>query len=512
LNRRLSWLRLSVGALLCIAGAWGLSRARPAEKSIVLGDACQTPARVLGPDTRSAPVALVFHGFAASAAIMEPLGQSLAEAGWRVYLLDLAGHGRSRVPFSYARVDRCAVAAAQFLQRSGVLVPRRAIYVGHSLGAAAVIHLAGVLPAAATVAISPALVVPPERTPPNLLVLAGQLDLGPVRKTARQLLRDAGGTRENPEDFAAGRAVALGILSGELHGTMVLDPRTWRRTLGWAGHALAPGAPRPATSGFNFVLPLAALFSSCALLAGMAFLVGPALTAMADLFRLDPSRQTTVNESRGSGVAWKTTLVQWAVAAFCAVSLVGLSRIDQFVRPTRLEDGDWTALVAFLTGLILLILLGRAVGKEWAPNPRWLNFALIAGVVLVALFSWALRPELVQSSLSGARLWRWADMAVFICPYFLAEEAALGPPGRKNRVLMFLAMRGLLFLAEVFAVLVFWPSGLLIALLAIGLGIISIGQRLAADALRRRGADVAAAAILDAILAAGTLALILPLI
>jgi len=511
LNRQPRLLPIWLGVLLSIAGGLGLFWARPAEKTLVLGDGCRTPVRVLGAAAGPVPVAVVFHGFGASAAIMEPLGESLAESGWRVYLPDLAGHGRSREPFSYARVDRCAAAAVEFLVRSGRIVPARTVFIGHSLGAAVVIRLARTLPVAATVAISPALVVPPKRTPPNLLILAGQFDLGPVKQTARQLLGDAGGAREGPEDFARGRAVALRILSGELHGTIVLDPRTWKDVLGWAHRAVASGTPPSAASApgsHPIGRPLAALLSNFALLAGMALLVVPALAALARLFRLDSAGAKETE----APLAWKRVLGFWAVAAFFGVTVAGLTRISQFVRPVQLEDGDWVALVALLTGLLLLILLGKSIGKELSANPGWLNFAIIAGLVLVALFSWAMRPELVESTLAGARLWRWAGLAGFTAPYFWAEEAALGPPGRKNRFLVFLAMRGLLFLAQVFAVLIFWPRGLLIVLLVIGLGIISIGQRLLADALRRRGAGAPAAAVLDAILAAGTLALVLPLI
>jgi hypothetical protein len=53
---------------------------------------------------------------------------------------------------------------------------------------------------------------------------------------------------------------------------------------------------------------------------------------------------------------------------------------------------------------------------------------------------------------------------------------------------------------------------LLLVLMVAEFGLVSIGQRLAADALRRRGAGPAAAALFDAILAAGMMALVLPLI
>lgn len=510
MTRPLRLLPVWLGALLCVVGVLGLYWAKPPEKEIALGDACRTPVRVLGSSSVAAPLAIVFHGFGASDAIVEPLGQYLAESGWRVYLPDLAGHGRSSEPFSYARVHECAAGLVNLLLRSGRLVPNRTIFVGHSLGAAVAVGLSRTLPVASTVAISPAMLVPPRKTPANLLIFAGQFDLGPVKTTARQLLHDAGGVRDAPLDFSRGQASALFMISGQLHGTMVLDPRVWRRTLAWGDRSVVAASPL-ARDG-SIVRPVAALVSNFVLLAGMILLVAPFLWALAILFRTTPRSRPSVAPSLSPA---RTTLLRWVVASFIAVSALGLSRLGQFVCPVHLENGNWVALVALLTGILLLVLLGNSALRQFRANARELALAAVAGALVVVLFSLAMRPELVDSALSPARLWRWAVLAVFVFPYFWAEEVALGPPSRRTagrkRFLMFLAMRGLVGLAEVYAALVFWPKGLLIVLMAIGLALIAIGQRFASDALRRRGAGVPAAALLGAILAAGTLALILPL-
>lgn len=511
-----------LGAILCAAGALGLWRARPDEKSIILGDACRTPARVLG--ASAGPSAIAFHGFAASAAIMEPLGQSLAGSGWRVYLLDLAGHGRSSTHFSYARVETCARSAVKYLQRSGLVVPSQTVLIGHSLGAAVAIRLDRAFPAAGTVAISPALLAVRKPAPANLLVLFGQFDFRPVKLTARQLFADAGKTRETPADFALGRAAKMAMLSGELHGTIVLDPRAWRRAALWANESIGRERLDGGRDRFNETgigRPVVALSANLALLAGLALLVAPALEQLDRMFRpraLSGSsaapceRQSGFYAARPSLPGWPRLVGAWAAAAFIAVSVLGLTQLARFVKPVRLENGDWTALVALLTGAILLVVLGAAAKEKFHAGGKELAVALLASAALALLFGWAARWEVLDSSFSIARIWRWSVLASCTFPYFFAEEVALGPPGGENRFLLFFAMRALIWLAEAYAVLIFWPSGLLLVLLVFGLGIVSVGQRLAADALRRRGLGLPAVALFDAILAAGTLALILPLI
>jgi hypothetical protein len=267
--------------------------------------------------------------------------------------------------------------------------------------------------------------------------------------------------------------------------------------------------------------PLVALLANLALLIGLALLVAPALVRLDRLFRpravggqgaAARRRELGSIATRQSLSSWPRILAGWAAAAFIAVSLLGLSGLARVVKPVRLENGDWAALVALLTGAILLVLLGKPAIEKFHADGRELALAIFAGAALVLLFGWAARWELLDSSFSLARIWRWSALAAFTFPYFWAEETALGPPGGRNRFLLFLVMRGLVWLAQAYAVLIFWPSGLLLVLLVIGLGIVSIGQRLAADALRRGGLGLPAVALFDAILAAGTLALVLPLI
>jgi pimeloyl-ACP methyl ester carboxylesterase len=512
LEPRLRLLRISIAFLLVAAGAAALAWTRPDSRELVLGDACRTPARLIDPPPGSpGRVAVVFHGLSANAGVMQPLGQALAAAGWRVYLLDLAGHGRSLEPSSYAAVDRCAVAAVDFLQSTGRLDPARAIFIGHSLGAATAVRLADRLPVAATVAISPAPLVPPRREPSNLLLLAGQFDLGPVKATARELLHVAGGTRISQEDFAQRRAVALRIVSGQAHGTMIFDPRVWKPTIGWAARAM--GAPASnAAIGAAIARPRIAMLAALVLLAGLVLLVAPMETLFARAMLLKPARPAHASVPRAAVLGWRAVLGRWALASFFAASLLGLVNAVRYFHPVRLEDGDWSALAALVTGFVLLALCRAPVRHALRLEPRAFLLAALAGAATLAVFAAALRPELSEIALNPPRLWRLGVLVLFTLPYFLVEEAVLGPPAGWRRLFLFLSMRGLVWLAQLFALLVFWRSGLLLVLMVAEFGLVSIGQRLAADALRRRGAGPAAAALFDAILAAGMMALVLPLI
>ncbi len=509
-------LRIAFALLLVVAGALALARTRLPERKIILGDACHTPARLIEPASDpTGRVALVFHGLAASAAIMEPLGESLSAAGWRVYLLDLAGHGRSLEPFSYANVERCARGATQYLLRDARIAPAKTVLVGHSLGAAAAVRVAADVPVAGTIAISPALLAVPRRAPANLLILAGQFDFGVVKREARALLRLAGGDRDSPGDFAAGRAARFHVVSGELHGTMVLDPRVWRMSVSWANRAVNSGHAQPVPA-IATRRPLEALLAGCALILSLVLLVGPWESLLARFASLQPSSVsaapgTLASAATECGFGWRRALIVWVIGSFFAVSLVALTRAPYVLRPVELADGDWAALVALVTGLVLAFLSWNRARPWLRIEPRGELVAALAGVSIVVAFAFALRPEFVEASLMPARLWRWAVLAVFTWPYFLAEEVALGPPSGARRFALFLALRAIVWLAQAFALLVFWRWGLLLVLIVFGLGAVSVGQRLAADVLRRRGMAPASAALFDAILAAGMLALVLPL-
>jgi len=101
-------------------------------------------------------------------------------------------------------------------------------------------------------------------------------------------------------------------------------------------------------------------------------------------------------------------------------------------------------------------------------------------------------------------------------PYAFAEEWALGAPRSSaidvwRRLLRALALRGILWAAMLLAFLLLHSNQILIPLLTLFLALVSVAQRLGADALRRRSGSAAAAAVFSAILAAWYIAAVFPL-
>jgi pimeloyl-ACP methyl ester carboxylesterase len=98
------------------------------------------PAPAAGPQ----PVALVLHGWSASASSMLPVASPLHAAGLHVLLLDARGHGRSdggdvsSMPGFADDVER----ALLWLRKDSRVEPDRIVLVGHSVGAGACLLVA----------------------------------------------------------------------------------------------------------------------------------------------------------------------------------------------------------------------------------------------------------------------------------------------------------------------------------------------------------------------------------
>ena len=183
------------GAALITMGAACIHRNAPPEKTIVVGKArCRTPLTVMEPASGVKPEGAVFvlHGLSANRRIMNALGVKFRAQGFRVFLADLAGHGDNTNPFSFARAEECAQATFDSLIDSESLNPTKTIVIGHSLGGAFAIRMADRIPVAATIAISPAPMVPPTRMPANLLVFSAQFDVWQLRDEAAVLEKVAG--------------------------------------------------------------------------------------------------------------------------------------------------------------------------------------------------------------------------------------------------------------------------------------------------------------------------------
>ena len=184
----------TLAALLAVlvaagAGMWLLAGAdgEPSRKHVVVGGVPLDEVHPTGASGERRPGVVVAHGFAGSARLMAPFGDSLAARGYVVVLLDFSGHGANTRPLpegtastetSTAALQHDLDVATAHLRGLPDVDPARVALAGHSMGASAVTRYAAAHPeVTATVAISlpDASTVLPDR-PARLLLLVGGLD------------------------------------------------------------------------------------------------------------------------------------------------------------------------------------------------------------------------------------------------------------------------------------------------------------------------------------------------
>jgi pimeloyl-ACP methyl ester carboxylesterase len=204
-----------------------------------------------------APAVIIAHGFAASRQIMLPFADTLAHAGYRVYLLDFPGHGQNPTPLrgditdSEGRYRQLRAA----LDEVTALARRRGAteigLLGHSMGSEAVVRYAQEHPdIAAVVAVSLIYDDISSDSPANLLVITGALEAG-LRPLAQQVADTAAGGAGTTEttygDFTDGTARRVVFAPGVEHIGVLFSPTSMATTLAWFQQALpaAPPAPNP---------------------------------------------------------------------------------------------------------------------------------------------------------------------------------------------------------------------------------------------------------------------------
>ena len=490
----------AIGVILLAAGAQLIRMSHGPARDVVLDDACRSPVRVLEPPTgRAVGSAVVFHGLSANRRLMLTLGQSLAAAGLRVYLVDSPGHGDSTEPFSLGRTEQCAAAVLESLARRGEIALDRTVVVGHSMGAAVAAHLADRLPVAATIALSPAPINLPRRMPANLLIVYAQFDPQRVKDAAAKLLHAAGGERSGPEDFRQRRAVRLEFAPWTSHVGVVFNPRVERAAGAWARRALeeksAEGASAreyPFVGGALGVVGLLLLFPLAASIATAMWRAG-------------------ATESPPPRIRTGRLLCLWVIGSLFSV---GALNFWVPLRALRMYNGDYLGAFNLLAGAVLLAMLWRekkaALRFDFRATAAACVFGLAATLAIGAWLNW----QLTDGWMNLARWERFVPLVLASLPYFVAEEWALGPPAagrRGRRFARFLALRIILWLALIFALFAFGSQQILMLLLGVFLLAISLVQRWGADVIRQRTGSSAAGALVGAILAGWFIAAIFPL-
>ena len=516
MTRRREVIVAAAGLAALTAAAFIIRAERLPVASRVLSDRCATPVSVIEPDPAIAraiflapqnerlPSAIVIHGLSGNRRIMYSIGQSLAQTGLRAYLLDSPGEGDSTGQFSYAAAESCAMKAVRSLESRGEISIPRTLLIGHSLGGAIAVRLADSFPeAAGTIAISPAPLTPPHHAPANLLVMSAQFDPPQLVRAARSLITDMHGVREAPNDFAQRRAVGFQSFSLAMHTSVLTDSRVEAALAAWALRSLDAVPVK-----LNATREIAALLAIALGAIGIAAIVPLAATSACALFGAQLS-------SSSAAAARPVTSGRGIVAAcVAAVVAAGLLLLGVPLRALHLYSADYLVSLISLTGLLLLAALPREIRGAFRGSIRAHVAAIAFGICVCAAFAAWFNWQFADLWPNAPRWLLILPLAAVTWPYFAAEELALGAMGARTareRWLTFIAMRGGLLAALVLGYFGFGNGEFLPVLISPALGLVSVCQRAATDTLQRRTRSLAAAATLDAILAAWFLAAVFPL-
>ena len=456
-----------------------------------------------GPETPPQGFVILLHGLAANKRIMSYFAQGFAAQGLRVFVPDLAGHGRTEGTFSFDRADQCSENLAHELVARGLLDPQRTIVAGHSLGGAIALRVASRFPVAGVVAISPAPMrpirgVPPEAipfssfgaAPANTLVFEGAWESATFRNVAAELVQSV---NDGTSRYA--------VIPHATHVSILFDTNAMAEARSWAARVLHVKVPSTRPSNLLMLGFLPGL-------AGILILAGPFLREVLQSKRAEAS--TTLE----AALPAKSR----AFLEYAALSL-GVAVLLSFwnpLRSVRLFEGDYCAGFLLLLGFALLAVYWRSWRKAPAriatdfPNQRPLWVTLLAAcfgasVLLFLLTAWA-DLTLSEAWISGPRWWRFLPLLGATIPYHVAEEFILGPLYKRagwRRMLFALSLRSIVWLAFVAGIFFLHSGEILFVILFPFFAVICVLQRWAMDVVREVTASPAASALFGAILLAG---------
>jgi len=491
-------LRAALGVALCAVGfVWAHSTPYH-HKTLLLGPAgCAMATDIVEPPSGEARGSvLLIHGLAANKKIMAYLAQAFAEAGLRVFVPDLPGHGRTSAPFSFEHAETCSESLVRELIARGTINSTRTILAGHSMGGALAIRIAARLPVAAVIAVSPApmrathgipaILLPfhhPPVLPAKALVISAWFEPLGIREAARDLI-----TAQSPDSKFL-------LVPHATHLSVLFDRRVASAASTWAAEALDLRPPS--------VLPsLRMLTGSLAGLAGILCLAGLFLRTIFRGPMLCSSASQAPSRRRGASAKLRPPL-EVAVASALVITVLKFWVPLSFV---GLFDGDYFASFLLLAGIVLFLLrfgdlrgvLGARLGTLLASG--------FAGLALHLAVSGWFDVTLTESWLTAARWLRFPVFFVAALPYLLWEESCLEPtPMRRTptRLLLALSWRLIAGLSLMLGIFVLHSGAILLFLLSPYLGVFCLLHRLGMDVVRKHTGSLAATALFGAILLAG---------
>jgi len=228
-------------------------------------------------------------------------------------------------------------------------------------------------------------------------------------------------------------------------------------------------------------------------------------------------------------------LVEWAVTGMFAA---GVLKFWVPLGALGIYNGDYLASFLLVAGIVLAVMRRQ---RAWQALPirvvegrgvrlwRGVGMAAVVGLGAAMAFGGWVNWELTDAWPNAARWWRFAALVFVFGPYLWAEEKALGAPEERERGPakagpdagrartgwrrwgIFLAMRGILWLAMMFGLFVLDSGAVLMLLFVVYMATISLLQRMGSDAVRKRTGSALAAAVFGAIVAAWFVASVFPI-
>ena len=496
-------MRALAGVTLCGLG-FLLALATPYQHQTVLTDAesCRMAVDIVEPIS-GAPrgSVMLLHGLSANKKIMSYVAEGFAEAGLRVFVADLPGHGRTAGPFSPARAEACAESFVRELIAHHVVEPERTILAGHSMGGAIAARVASRLPVAGVLAISPAPMRAAHGSKPEMLlfnsapplrgkalVISGEWEPESMRGAARDLA--ASGDEGKAQYLVIPRAT---------HVSLLFDQEAVRASQQWAAQVLhLEGSARlpPRWPLLGFFLGFG----------GLIVLTAPFLRELLGK-NSDPEPLLPVGIAR---------LVLEVVV--CSATAVLVLRWRNFLRPLHLFEGDYLAGFLLINGGLLVFLHRSPVQAVFRASPAQAQFrkilmATFSAFVMLLLFSGWFDLTFSGAWLSAARWLRFPAFFLGCLPYHAAEEIVAGPPssgGAVQHLALTLSMRLIAWCALLGGIFFLQSGEILLVLLAPYFGLFCVLQRLGMDVVRRETGSAAAAAVFGAILMSGFCLAIFP--
>jgi alpha-beta hydrolase superfamily lysophospholipase len=417
--RLVGWrlVALVLGGLL-IATAWWQVLGVSADLDVAVTTRDGVPVTLFVPEgAADAPGVVVAHGFAGSAQLMRTFALALAGAGQVVAVPDLPGHGSNPAPLATddegAGLLAAVRTAMELLQERPEVAADAVVVLGHSMGSRPAMQVGIAQPdeVAGVVAVSPTDAPVTAAAPPNLLLLAGELEPRFVGNAEDLLARAGGASSDVRADLATGRARALRVVPGVEHLSILFSPTAHRESVRWV--QLASGRPGPAAATPPLLLWWA-LHLAGVLLVWRA--LAPVLATPQD----EPGRRGRPLLAAAAGGVAATlalavvgaavdlggvgpVLVAPALALWFGVAGVVWLAVGPRPGAPDARDAAWS--VALLAVLVAAFgLLAAEVWLPWFPIPARAVLALPLGL---AVLPWTLAFAAAAQHRRGIRLVGW---------------------------------------------------------------------------------------------------------